>query len=127
MSSINDRIKSIMDHYSLSIKEVAEKCGVQRAAVSHVLNGRNRPSVPFLVALSESFPDLNPAWLLHGKGEMVTNVSAPPKPYSKQEDTGDTGISRQEKPPLPSIDKKIERVIVFYTDGSFSSYYPDQS
>lgn len=64
-----------MRHYGLQARELADKCGVQRTAINHLLNGRNRPSVGFLSALSTSFPELNTRWLLHGTGTMFTNVS----------------------------------------------------
>ena len=65
-----------MRHYNLQPRELADKCGVQRTAINHIINGRNRPSVGFLMALSESFPELNTRWLLHGAPPMFTNVTS---------------------------------------------------
>ncbi len=65
-----------MRHYKLQPRELADKCGVQRTAINHIINGRNRPSVGFLMALSESFPELNTRWLLHGAPPMFTNVTS---------------------------------------------------
>ena len=73
--NFSERIEAVMRHYGLQARELADKCGVQRTAINHILNGRNRPSVGFLSALSTSFPELNTRWLLHGTGTMFTNVS----------------------------------------------------
>jgi len=73
--NFSERIEAVMRHYGLQSRELADKCGVQRTAINHLLNGRNRPSVGFLSALSTSFPELNTRWLLHGTGAMFTNVS----------------------------------------------------
>lgn len=130
MSDISVRIKIVMEHYGLSIKEMAEKCDIQRAGLSHILNGRNRPSIAFLTALTGSFNELNPKWLLHGKENMITNVSPelenPVNTEGKRIDTDVSSTVRVESKSV-STDKEIEKIIVFYKDGTFSSYSPDQS
>lgn len=65
-----------MRHYDLQAKDLADLCGVQRTAITHLLNGRNRPSVGFLSQLSDAYPELNTRWLLHGRGNMFTNVTS---------------------------------------------------
>lgn len=111
----SERIERIMRHYGLNSKELADKCGVQRTAINHILNGRNRPSVGFLSALSESFPELNTRWLLHGKGAMFTNVASvdssdsksdldhPPKQYKPDGPEDISESSAQPSLPLPDI------------------------
>jgi transcriptional regulator with XRE-family HTH domain len=74
--NFSERIEAVMRHYNLQPRELADKCGVQRTAINHIINGRNRPSVGFLMALSESFPELNTRWLLHGAPPMFTNVTS---------------------------------------------------
>lgn len=73
--NFSERIEAVMRHYGLQPRELADKCGVQRTAINHLLNGRNRPSVGFLSTMSTSFPELDTRWLLHGTGPMFTNVS----------------------------------------------------
>jgi transcriptional regulator with XRE-family HTH domain len=71
----SERIAAVMRHYNLQAKDLATLCGVQRTAITHILNGRNRPSVGFLSQLSDAFPELNTRWLLHGRGNIFTNVT----------------------------------------------------
>lgn len=135
----------VIEHYQLSPKELADKCNVQRSAISHLINGRNRPSVSFLSTLSDAYPELDTRWLLHGKGKMFTSVSNSVVPSEKSVDRGlesteetsvnDTYVTRLEKGQCISTvvqnnqirvdsaeSKKIERVIVCYTDGTFTTY-----
>lgn len=69
-SSIPVRIQEIMDYYSLSSSAFAEKLGVQRSNISHILSGRNKPSLDFIDKFMEACPDIEPMWLIAGKGSM---------------------------------------------------------
>ncbi len=66
-----ERIKRIMEFYNLSSTQLADKIGAQRSAVSHVLSGRNRPSLDFVSKIKETFPDVNLEWLILGQGDMI--------------------------------------------------------
>jgi transcriptional regulator with XRE-family HTH domain len=48
----------------------ADKIGVQRSSISHILSGRNKPSYDFLLKIMEAFPQLSAEWLLTGRGKM---------------------------------------------------------
>lgn len=151
MKSFSERISLILQHYDLQPKDLAEKCGVQRSAISHLINGRNRPSVTFLSSLSDMYPELDTRWLLHGKGEMFTNVSGVKPPVvgtvvntsitkenvghlsdtnvtsgSQQSEAAATAVQHDASMLKPSNGqtKEIQRIIVFYNDGTFDSYNP---
>ena len=44
---------------------------MQRSGISHILSGRNKPSLDFVLKVIEAYPDLNESWLLKGEGEML--------------------------------------------------------
>lgn len=44
--------------------------GVQRSSISHILSGRNRPSLDFVQKILKVFPDIRSEWLVMGKGPM---------------------------------------------------------
>ena len=67
---MKDRINQFLAHESISPAEFADKIGVQRSSVSHVLNGRNYPSAAFIQKMLGSYQTLNPRWLLLGEGTM---------------------------------------------------------
>lgn len=63
-----DRIEMIMKSYALTPSQFADRAGVQRASISHILNGRNKPSLEVLLKIFEAFPGLDMQWLMTGKG-----------------------------------------------------------
>lgn len=106
------RLEIILEHYQLTASAFADKIGVQRSSISHLLAGRNKPSLEFVLKVVKSFPEVNMYWLLNGKGkfpqETKNSLSAKPI-YPKQTDKT-----------LPT--KEVEKIVIFYTDGSFKVY-----
>ncbi len=66
-----ERVKLLMSVKNLSSAQLAEIIGVQRSGISHILSGRNKPSLDFVLKVMEAYPDLNESWLLTGAGEML--------------------------------------------------------
>jgi len=113
-SDFTERLKKIMDYHQLSASMFADKVGVQRSSISHILSGRNKPSLDFILKVTTEFIDVDIHWLLNGTGVF------PKKQVSKTQPTAPT-------PPLfnnsnISSGKKIQRIVVFYADGTFDEY-----
>lgn len=70
-----ERIKELMIAQHLTATKFAETIGVQRSAVSHVLSGRNNPSLDFILKLKQAFPILNLDYILLGEGKLMEEVS----------------------------------------------------
>ncbi len=71
-----ERIELIMKSYGLTPSQFADRAGVQRASVSHILSGRNKPSLEVMLKIFEAFPGLDMQWLMTGKGSApVVNAS----------------------------------------------------
>jgi len=146
---MQDRILKILTGNQLSATRFADIIGVQKSSISHILSGRNKPSFDFIEKILLKFPDINPEWLILGKGSMYrTSVQAnlfenplateptlltPPQneiaetpllPSEKQQVTAKSDVSY----PLENAikGKSIERVLVFYKDKTFSEYYPEE-
>ena len=125
------RLKKVMEHYSLSATAFAELISVQRSSISHVLSGRNKPSLDFITKLNTAFPNVNLYWLLNGSGKMTLN------PYSsaiteKSDKKFENGENKS-KNEIPSKNmfltstKSITRIVVFYNDGTFSDYTKNEN
>lgn len=71
-----DRIELLMKSYNLSPSQFADKTGIQRASVSHILSGRNKPSLEVMLKIYEAFPGLSMEWLMAGLGDGPS-VNAP--------------------------------------------------
>ena len=91
------RLKNWMESEVLKPSALADTIGVNRATISHILSGRNKPSIDFLEKLLSAYPDINANWLISGIGYMQKDV--------KQKEV----VSN----------KKIGKVVVFYDDNSF--------
>jgi DNA-binding XRE family transcriptional regulator len=73
MANIKERIIEIMNYKKLSHSQFAEKVGIQRSTVSHIIKDRNKPSMRVCENILARFTDINPDWLYTGKGNMVKN------------------------------------------------------
>lgn len=110
------RLQQIIDFYSLSASSFADKIGVQRSSISHILSGRNKPSLDFTMKVLSSFPEVDLYWLLNGKGVF-------PKEIDKADQKDD--LSKQEAMHLDSLKAKssdIDRIVVFFKDGTYKNY-----
>lgn len=67
---VRDRIAKIIASEGLTASAFADKIGIQRSNVSHILNGRNNPSLELLQKILTSFPKYNTEWLVMGRGEI---------------------------------------------------------
>lgn len=67
---LTDRIRLIMQEFNLSSSAFADEIGVQRPAMSHILSGRNRPSLDVVMKILKAFDKINSQWLLTGEGKM---------------------------------------------------------
>lgn len=67
---MKDRIIQIMEVERLTPSSFADKLHVGRAVVSHILNGRNNPSLDVVMRILDAMPYIDSDWLLMGKGNM---------------------------------------------------------
>ncbi len=134
------RLEIILEYYSLTASSFADKIGVQRSSMSHLLSGRNKPSLDFIMKLVEEFPEVTLEWILNGKGSFPKDDFAPTPikievekkvEYKKIEDLFSTEIAEKNKPienektttnTISENKSEIERIVVFYKNGTFKNY-----
>ena len=68
---IQGRIVELMSHFKVTALELANNIGVQPSSVSHILSGRNKPSLDFVNKLLDKYPQVNFDWLVNGRGNML--------------------------------------------------------
>jgi transcriptional regulator with XRE-family HTH domain len=145
-----DRIQLILKTKGLSPSQFADEIQVKRSGLSHVLSGRNNPSLDFILKILEAYSEIDPEWLLHGRGSMVrTNQQQLSKKIIGKPDKTDSGeIPFPEIPPGKTAEEKpqkhtalaikkregskemeiegnVERIVVFYTNHTFKEYHPE--
>ncbi len=114
-----NRLQKVMDFYGESASSFAEKIGVQRSSISHILSGRNKPSLDFVLKVLSSFPEVELYWLMNGKGVFP---SEPTKTTESSMENSDSSAQVKSTLAKDSNDKLIERIVIFYKDGSFQNF-----
>ena len=121
-----DRLKRIMSFYQLSSSAFADRIQVQRSSISHLLSGRNKPSLDFVLKVVQEFKEVELYWLLNGKGTFPSTSADIEKSASTQSlPQSEIETPQLAETPITSIDKKaIDRIVIFFRDGSFQEYLP---
>ena len=146
MELIKDRLFHILRAKNLTATQFAEMMQIQPSNVSHLLSGRNKPSLDFLIKLKEIFPEYNYDWIILGKKPITTNDSSL---FNKETNTveinqfvGNEDVNNDNEVVLlqknevndsrfdPQIDKlptespsnRIKQIIYVYEDRTFEVY-----
>ena len=73
---MKQRIEDILSYSGMSSSQFAEAIGIQRSALSHILNGRNNASLDVVLKIHQRFPEVSLEWILTGTGEMMSASSS---------------------------------------------------
>lgn len=133
--SVDDKIKQILKDKNLSPSQFADEIGVQRSSISHILSGRNRPSFDIIQKIMRRYPDLGYDWILEEDTPDEEKPSSSASRSSKRNALNDRSapaasvnhtVDRSAKSDVTAIQMQVnvERVLVFYTDGTFREYLP---
>ena len=82
--NLNERISKVISYSELSSSEFADEIDVQRSNISHITSGRNKPSLDFLIKITERFPELQWDWLITAQGEMIKSPEMEPTPITQK-------------------------------------------
>lgn len=128
------RLKKILDYYSLTSSTFADTIEVQRSSMSHLMSGRNKPSLDFVLKIVDKFPDVDLYWLLNGEGNFPKKKSTVTI-EEKQESNDKVKITtpslfNQNTPDTNKVPntqfsvntKKLIKVVLLYNDGSFEEF-----
>ena len=145
-----------MQKEEMTAAQFAEKIGLSPSSLSHILNGRNNPSLDVIMKIHKACNYVNLPWLIYGEGEMEWKAEAP-----KQEETGISGMAlfdesafftsegteerenRKEMAPktpvyapkeivreeIKYIEKparKITEIRIFFDNGTYETFRPDK-
>lgn len=146
---MKDRILAFLQNENKSYAQFAEEIGVQPSGISHILSGRNNPSLDFVIKMLHKYSSLSADWLLFGRGPMYKYVSQPTL-FDMEATTGRTEPARENRPSdtfaeasnasegpetaseeeiipgekLLNQQRKISRVLFFFSDKTFTEYKP---
>ncbi|WP_396601149.1 helix-turn-helix domain-containing protein [Algibacter sp. R77976] len=112
------RLQKVINYYGESASSFAEKIGVQRSSISHILSGRNKPSLDFILKILSTYPEVDLYWLFNGKGSFPSES----KTETQKPNNTPPTLNQDEAVAEIKKDKTIERIVIFYSDGSFKNY-----
>jgi transcriptional regulator with XRE-family HTH domain len=150
---MKDRLLKFLEEESLTAAKFADEIGVQRSSISHILSGRNNPGYDFFQKVLKRYPHLNAEWLLLGSGKMTKPAhqaslfnlenGAKPEKFEKAQlinksesnsaTSEESAFSKENSMNLnpegkeTTLQKKIEKIVILYTDQSFVEYKPSKA
>ncbi|WP_037314047.1 helix-turn-helix domain-containing protein [Salegentibacter sp. Hel_I_6] len=125
------RLHKILEFYELSAAGFADQIEVGRSSISHILSGRNKPSLDFVMKVVKSFPEVELYWLLNGKGSFPPSEKSSPETEIKKEISTPSPVqkgnsSQKNEIPFPfpqqGKSKPIKKIVIFYEDGTFDAF-----
>ena len=142
---MKERLLEFLRAENKSSAQLAEEIGVQPSGISHIISGRNNPSLDFVLKMLEKYPYLSTEWLLFGKGIMyrdsrMQTLFDENKQLSDKNDSSvrndapnssnELNLSELIKPEEVRSNRAqgkaspLSRIIWFYEDNSFEEYFP---
>ena len=137
-NSLKGKIESLIIGLGLTSTRFADYIGVNRPIISHILSGRNKPSLEIIQKIVSKFPELGYNWISDDESIDMEIVDQIVKNkdfnalfssfYSSRESSenklldNDAEISNSQA--SKNSQKTIQKILVFYTDNTFSQFDP---
>lgn len=135
---------------NITARQFAEEIGIQPSGMSHIMGGRNNPSLDFVAKVLRRYPEIDANWLILGRGEMYSSGMAltPPAPMDQplasavawaEEEAGEPvqeevyfaeneQVEEATEVPLAGVaapaDRRVAKLLFIYTDGTFEECRP---
>lgn len=141
-SEMKDRIAHIIRAKNLTAAEFALQLGIQPSNISHLLSGRNNPSLDFVKKLKETFPEYCLEWIIFGRGPITESEpmmrDTPVAPVQdaevlekEPEETFEGTLFGQpieaempQKQTTPTQKAELKQIILVYSDHTFEQILP---
>lgn len=140
MENIKDRLAHILRAKNLTASQFAELMEIQPSNVSHLLNGRNKPSLDFLIKLKEIFPEYSFDWIIMGRKPITINEPNPITSENNEikfddvedqhvvefDDIDEKIVEQKEEPKKSHVDlseiidnEDVKKIVLIYADKTF--------
>ncbi|MFO7720468.1 MAG: helix-turn-helix transcriptional regulator [Gillisia sp.] len=128
------RLQKILEYYDLSAAAFSDAIDVGRSSISHILSGRNKPSLDFVLKVVQTYPEVELYWLLNGKGSFPNTPGSAQNPEKQIKQAPSISpaqpvsrdlsaeVSLPENREKSSAGKKIRKIVIFYQDGTFEAF-----
>lgn len=106
---MKSRISEMIEREGMTQSQFADYIGVNRPTLSHILSGRNNPSMEVVMKIHQKFPKINLYWLIDGNAPYESGVGeAYPSMIQHTEDTATA---------LNQVVKDDNRDVLSHEDG----------
>tara|TARA_B100000768_G_C11265363_1_gene370806 strand:- start:485 stop:874 length:390 start_codon:yes stop_codon:yes gene_type:complete len=119
---VTKRIEKLIHSNELTASGFAEKIGVQRSSISHIISGRNKPSLDFLIKITEVFPEISLSELVYGDKSNTHSPTETKTDLNSLDDLKKDNSQLKMELGDPQIQKKEKSLIMIYSDGTFEKY-----
>ena len=122
-----ERIEALMKALNVSARQFAADIHVKPSTISNMMGGRNNPSYDVIKRILETYPTLNPEWLIADRGDMWrTEPGEEPGLFDRMAPDSGTKARRttpREEPQVVAAPpKQIKNIVVYYTDGTYEEF-----
>lgn len=139
MEEVANRILEIIKNKGISNSEMADSIGLPRPILSHILSGRNKPSLAVIQKITETYSDIDVKWLLVGEASEPSFTSpettpliqeVPQKTMQAEEPKINQETIRVAEQkvnpaiPSPPNTEEVNQIVHYYTDGTFKVFSP---
>ena len=114
------QIKLLMQQHELSTSTFAETIAVNRTTITHILSGRNKPSLEVALKIVNAFPPLSLDELVLGKKSKIKESQQ----QLKLETESIEKITQVKENTSKLQNRQLHRIVIFYDDGTFESFLP---
>ena len=119
---ITKRIENLIQSNNLTASGFAEKIGVQRSSISHIISGRNKPSLEFLIKITEVFPETSLSELVYGTISNLPSHSIDKNSLNSLNDSKTDNSQLEVKLDDSQTQKTEKSLVMLYSDGTFEKY-----
>ena len=119
---ITKRIENLIQSNNLTASGFAEKIGVQRSSISHIISGRNKPSLEFLIKITEVFPETSLSELVYGTISNLPSHSIDKNSLNSLNDSKTDNSQLEMKLDDSQTQKTEKSLVMLYSDGTFEKY-----
>ncbi|MEO1215583.1 MAG: helix-turn-helix transcriptional regulator [Bacteroidota bacterium] len=106
--SIGKRLKALVDSQNISVQKFAIMLGQSEASVYNYLSDKTVPKLDTASVILSSFPDVNPYWLLLGKGEMMVKEGEYANIGKEEESSIPSSLQKQYEDKILDLERIIE-------------------
>jgi transcriptional regulator with XRE-family HTH domain len=143
---MKERLLEFLKNENKSSAQLAEEIGVQASGISHILSGRNNPSLDFVLKMLEKYQFISSDWLLFGRGSMYTETkmqslfdydnvdsreskqmrtkSEPVSPEIDFQDVKKSKTIKDSTIPATGSTSDVVKIVWFYENNSFEEFFP---